>query len=259
MIIYIYVEDNWRAIQRKNELIQKFNEKHPKSIINIFDLEENHNLEQLLNFLENQSLFTQKKLGIVYNLFKLNQKEIITKIKSILNDQNTYILIYEQNKPPKIFNFLTKKPTIFENFEILKGKKWLNFATQEIQKRNLILSNEALNTLNLIYEGNSFGFINEIEKISLLNKKNIDQNDLININIEISPNFWNLLNQLKNKNLSLRLQAFERIISLKEPLGKIFNILSYNWPEKIDNFAKYDLAIKSGKIEYEEALLDSIL
>lgn len=259
MIIYIYNEDDWRAIQRKNELIQKFNQKYPKSGIHFFDLEKENDLEFFLNFLENQSLFSEKKLGIVYNLFNLNKKDIIFKIKSILKDENIYLLIFEKNKPNKNWEFLQKKPAIFEKFEILKNKKWADFVLNEIKKRNINLNNQAFNLLIKIYEGDSFRLINDLEKLSLLNKKNINQEDLNEINIEISSNFWNLLNQLKNKNLTLRLEAFEKILNLKESLDKIFNILAYNWNEKIQDFAKYDLAKKSGKIDYEEALLDAIL
>lgn len=265
MIIYIYSQDSWRAIQRKNELIQKFNQKYPNSITYTFDLEEN-DLENFLIFLENQSLFAQKKLGVVYNLFNLDDKKIILKVKSILNNKNIYLIIYEKNKPTKNWSFIKKqndkkqeKTIIFEEFEILKGKNWNNFIFQEIQKRNIKLNSQIFNLLSKNYEGDSFRLINELEKLSLLNKKNIDYNDITDINIEISSEFWIILNQLKNKNLNLRLEAFEKILNIKEPLAKIFNILAYNWNEKIENLAQYDLAIKSGKIDYEEALLDAIL
>jgi DNA polymerase III delta subunit len=258
MIIFILAKDEWRARERKNELILSFKKNHPEAIINVFDLEENNNIESFSNFLENQSLFEKEKLSIVYNLFSSNKKELGDKIKKILFNKNIYVLIYEKNTPSKQFNFLLKKPVIYEKFEILTGKDFYNFALKEAKKRNLNLTPSALNFLIQFSENNSFKLITELEKISFLNNKQIDLKDLNNLGIEIQPDFWLLINQLKNPDLKLRMEAFEKILNFKEPLGKIFNILAYS-SQKIENFAIYDRAIKSGKLDYDEALLDFIL
>jgi hypothetical protein len=46
---------------------------------------------------------------------------------------------------------------------------------------------------------------------------------------------------------------------MSDPAPKLFNILASQWKEKISQFARYDLAIKSGKLDYEEALLDAVI
>ncbi|MGC8775739.1 MAG: DNA polymerase III subunit delta [Minisyncoccia bacterium] len=259
MIIFIYNQDDWRALQRKNEVIQKFQQKHQNFEINNFNLEDDFSLENLLNFLKNQSLFEKVRLGIIYNLFSTKEKELINQIKSVLNSKNTHLIIYEKNIPPKQFSFLLKPPALFEKFEALTGKDLINFVLKESKKRNVNFTPTALNFFIQALGNDSFKIITELEKLSLLNKSKIDLKDLNELNIEIQPDFWFLLNQLKTPNLKTRMQAFEKILNFKEPLGKIFNILAYSWNEKIENFAIYDRAIKSGKLDYDEALLDAIL
>ena len=49
------------------------------------------------------------------------------------------------------------------------------------------------------------------------------------------------------------------MLSLNDPPPKIFNILAAQWQEKTPHMAAYDLAIKSGKLDYEEALTDLLI
>ncbi len=255
MIIFILAEDVYRGLQRKREIINKFLEKNPNYSINNFDLEKENAIDDFLNFLKNQSLFETKKFSILYNLFGFKNKELIKELKSVLEDKNNIILIYENKKPAKEFSFLLKKPVIFEKIEILKGKKWLDFVLNEIKKRNLNFSKQVLINISNSCEGDSFKLITELDKLSLLQRK-IEISDL---SIEEQLNFWDILSLLKNSNIGKRLWALEKIFSFKEPLAKAFNSLPYIYRERIENLAIYDKAIKSGKIDYDEALIDFIL
>jgi hypothetical protein len=67
------------------------------------------------------------------------------------------------------------------------------------------------------------------------------------------------MNGLKSYDLKNRLYAFESMLALGDPAAKIFNILASQWQEKIPHMAEYDLAVKSGKVDYEEALVDLLI
>ena len=56
-----------------------------------------------------------------------------------------------------------------------------------------------------------------------------------------------------------RLTALERMFAENEPPAKVFNIIAYQLPGRLEEMAAYDLAVKSGKMDYEEALLDLVL
>ena len=64
---------------------------------------------------------------------------------------------------------------------------------------------------------------------------------------------------MKGYDVRVRLTALETLLAMNDPAAKLFNILASQWKEKIPQFAKYDLAIKSGKLEYEEALVDLVI
>jgi hypothetical protein len=64
---------------------------------------------------------------------------------------------------------------------------------------------------------------------------------------------------LRGKEVSGRLRALETLLAQSDPAAKIFNILASQWKEKTLQIADYDFAVKSGKLEYEEAVLDLVL
>jgi hypothetical protein len=87
----------------------------------------------------------------------------------------------------------------------------------------------------------------------------IDKKDLDTFDLEVAPNYWGLLNGLKSFDVKNRLYSFEKMLSTNDPPAKIFNILASQWAEKIPHMAEYDLAVKSGKVDYEEALVDLLI
>jgi hypothetical protein len=87
----------------------------------------------------------------------------------------------------------------------------------------------------------------------------IDKKDLDVFDFEVAPNYWGLINGLKSFDIKNRLYAFETMLAGNDPPAKIFNILASQWQEKIPHMAEYDLAIKSGKVDYEEALVDLLI
>jgi DNA polymerase III delta subunit len=114
--------------------------------------------------------------------------------------------------------------------------------------------------LGTVYGGNTWGLITEIEKLAgFKNGAVIDKKDLDVFDLEVAPNYWGLINGLKNYDIKNRLYAFETMLAANDPPAKIFNILASQWQEKTPHMAEYDLAVKSGKVDYEEALVDLLI
>jgi hypothetical protein len=98
----------------------------------------------------------------------------------------------------------------------------------------------------------------DLEKLSALGVL-IDKKDLDKYDLEAAPNYWALLNGLKSSDVKNRLYALEKLFSINDPAAKIFNIVAAQAGDRIQHVAEYDLAIKSGKLDYEEALVDFVL
>ena len=129
------------------------------------------------------------------------------------------------------------------------------------EKRGVKLKTEddALEFLRSRYEKDEWGLATELQKIGTMGEGIRSRKEIEPLDAAETPNFFGLLGGLKSQRLAERLTALERIFASREPAVKFFNVLAYGGPEYLRRFAEYDVMIKSGKLEYDEALLDSVL
>ncbi len=126
------------------------------------------------------------------------------------------------------------------------------------------LAPSAAQFLATIFTGNSWALVTELQKLSGFKKAGagaqksapIDAKDLAAFDLDAAPDYWMLLNGLKNFDARVRLSTLERLFAMNDAPAKIFNILASQWKEKTAQMAEFDFMVKSGKFEYEEALVD---
>jgi len=262
MIIFLYGPDDYRREEKRRELVAAFVKKHGRLGIGHFDLAEEGGFERFWEFARNQSLFGSEKFAMVEHLFSadgVSDKVLATELATLIEQKGITVLITESSKPAKAFDFLVRKPVAAQQFGYLTGASWLRFVEQEAERRGVRLSREAMTFLAQVYEGDTWRLVTELEKMGALGSRTVERRDLAHLDAELAPEFWDLMNGLRSPRLSDRLAALERCFGTKEPAGKLFNILAYQWPEKLSAMAGYDLAVKSGKLDYEEVLLDLVL
>jgi DNA polymerase III delta subunit len=271
MVIFLYGADDYRREQRKKFYIEEFKKKYSGLSAEYFDLEEKNKLEDLLGFLRSSSLFQPKKLAALENVSESDNKKLAEILKPVAGDPAAVAVLSEKNKPAGALKFLIdlKKPSVVEEFDHLAGAEWIAFVKEEAKAREVVLSPEAVKFLAEIYTKNSWGFVTELEKLSNLgssqdprscdDKRLISRADLEALGLETVPDYWAVMGGLRSQSRETRLRALEKLLSQKEPPAKIFNILASQWREKIPQMAEYDFMVKSGKLEYEEALLDAVI
>jgi DNA polymerase III delta subunit len=261
MIIFLYGPDDYRRSEKKRSIIAEFSKKRSEIGLGIFDLEEKTALETLAEFLRTQSIFETAKLAVLENAFELDAPKLAKLLKPFVEEKNITILIAEKDKPVKALAFLLEKPAISQKFEILAGAEWASFIKTEVKENDVRLTDAAAQFLGTIYDGNTWGLITEIQKLRGFKDRGapIDKKDLDVFDFEVAPNYWGLINGLKNYDIKNRLYAFETVLAANDPPAKIFNILASQWQEKTPHMAEYDLAVKSGKVDYEEALVDLLI
>jgi DNA polymerase III delta subunit len=268
MIIFLYGPDDYRRQLKKVELIGEFTKKRSTTGLDFFNLENGSVSEELTAFLANQSIFETSKLAVIENAFEVPAPKLAKLLKPLLDIKNVTLLITEKDKPVKALAFLLEKPAIAQKFEALSGVEWTTFIKTEAKKLGVKFTDAAVQFLADVYQGNSWGVITELQKLASFaggtgtgaaNTVPIDKKDLNVFDLEIAPNYWGLMNGLKSYDLKNRLYAFESMLALGDPAAKIFNILASQWQEKTPHMAEYDLAVKSGKVDYEEALVDLLI
>lgn len=252
MLIYLYGSDSYRLKQKLNSIIDAYKKKHSDLTMDYFDFAESPDdvWLKLKNFVVSQSLFGSLRLGIVYGL--PNEKEKVDFLKGFLDSRAVSLIIVVEKPLGKDFNFLLKKPVLAQNFDLLDAPQLTAFIKSESRKKNLSLSSEQIYSLIRANEANTGAIMMEIEKIALGGEVAGD---------EFRPDFFSMISRLSGPApLSSKISSLTWLLETNEP-AKVFNMLSAfvkNTEEKT-KIADYDVAIKSGKLDYEEALLDLVI
>src|SRR3989344_1554227 len=265
MIILLHGPDEYLRLQKKNELITEFRKKHDGVAVGRFDLAEKDEFARFVEFVGSQSLFDPKKLAILDNIFSAEggaeEKDSQNVFKESAKNPNITILVSEKNKSSEKLTFLARKSVNIklQKFDYLEGAEWIKFISELAKENEATLQPEALKFLAEVYQNDTWGLRTELQKIALLPKKNIELKDLEKLGLEVSPDFYGLLGGLKNQELDKRLASLEKLFLLNAPMFKVFNMIAYQIPDKLGQMAKYDILVKSGKLDYEEVLVDFVI
>jgi DNA polymerase III delta subunit len=250
VIIFLYGPDAYHRQKKLKEIISQYQKKNSSLTSGDFDLEEENDWPRLKDFLTAGSLFGEKKLIVIRNPFAVSEKKDLKKLlQDSVTDKNNNLLISSIEAPLKDFAFLKNSPVIAQEFKFLTGANWKKFIDQEIKNRKLKTNASDYKFLLENYEGDCLALINELEKMSLSNGKIFSDGQ------SFQYQFFNLIRELANSNLNKKLMALEFLLE-NEDSAKIFNLLSSFSRNKKNVFADYDICVKSGKLEYEEVLLD---
>lgn len=260
MIIFLCGSDDYRREMAKRDWISRFEKKYSALSVERFDLAEAGALENFRVFARGQSIFEKSKLAIVENLAAADEKIAAKEFGEFADDKSTTILFSEDKKPAKALKFLAEAeaPSKFEIFEYPQGEEMPSFIKKEASRLGVNLKNDAVYFLAEIYANDTWGLVTELEKLAHLGIA-AGRKELEAIGLEAVPNYWATINGIKSQDIKNRTRALEKLFARNEPYAKVFNIISSLWKEKIPQAAEYDFKVKSGKLEYDEALLDLIL
>lgn len=258
MVIFLYGEDSYRRLQKQKEILEAYHKKYGNLSYDKFDLIEDNDTYRFKEFVTNRSMFDKVKLAVIDNVFKTSDKKIIKVIlKESLESKDVLLLINSDKKPAAEFKFLMEDPIQSQEFPLLEGLKLNSFINKESLNRGFKLSTETLNSLKDFFKNDTWGIITELDKIALAKDKEFKNEDYSD------RNYFELIGVLRNKkNIPQSLIALEIMLSEHhDDAARIFNSLSYYLRdrESAELFANYDVGVKSGKFDYEEALLDFVI
>ena len=274
MIIFLHGSDSYRRQKRLNVIAEEYRKKYSDLSCDFFDLENPEEFLRLKEFSGQRLLFDNKKMAVLNNVFEIETKESKDFFKKYLDSEDFTILISEEKLPPKELEFMIKKAFKVEEFPNFEAEKLRFFIQKEAKERKAILTPGTVNFLAEVYKNDSWGLVNELDKISLISPISpvdiIDLKKIGDYNYE-SPDIFAFINAVSrnwsfgsahDKSLARRIIALEKLfISQEEPV-KIFNIFaSLNWLPRqiIKKLADCDIMVKSGKMDYEEVLVDLAL
>lgn len=257
MIIFLYGSDRARLLIRRKELVDQFRKKHGHIDTAHFYADEDE-VGACEEFLYTQSLFRTAKIAILEEMLTLDRKALREMVERASSGVDL-LIVCAPKKPMKDYAFLFALPVKPESFEPLSDKEWRAFVASTAKSFGVGLDAQSLELLSLAHEGDTSWLMTELQTLRSLGKKQITKKDIEPFLPEATSEFWALVNGLKSPAIGRRLELLEEALTSRDGSAKTFHILASLWKEKIASFANYDLAVKSGKLDYEEALLDLVL
>ena len=264
MLIFLYGADSYRRIQKLSEIVEAFRKKQSNLSYERFDLSDEEEFFKFQSFAGNRSIFDPVRLAVLDGFDKQSAssagiKELKAILKTHFEAKDLVIVINSDKKPAAPFNAFLKPPTQVQEFPVLTDAEIASFIKKTAKALGFTIDTQTTHALIQTFGGNSWGITTELEKMTLINGQ---AKPALSI-YKPADNFFPLVNTLKySRSLRDRLVALEMILSdRKDDPAKVFNMLAYQLrsQEEADTLADYDVAVKSGKLEYEEVLLDYIL
>lgn len=247
MIIYLYGPDAYRRQEKLKWYTDQFKNKFSALTIDHFDLAEESEFDKLKSFSTAQSLFEDSKFGVLENVNEFKPKELENIFKLSIDSKTLTLVISTDKALPKDYKLSGKEGIIMEEFPAPKAEEFSSFIKKEAAKRNLKILPATLSILARNYSGDFYGVITELDKMAL--GGSLESSEEVN--------FFILVTRLqKAGNVKQVLPALERLL-MENDSAMLFNFLaSRAYGAVKTKMADYDVAIKSGKLEYEEALLN---
>lgn len=254
MIFYLYGPDTYRRNLVLNEtILAAYRKKHSDLSVREFSFEEKDALEQLTGFLAAGSLFDLTRLAI---LTEPQEAEKPKKLADLLNEyveeKNKTIVVVADKKLTKEFNFLLEKSVKSQEFESLDKAHLLAFLKKEAARLGFEgVSAEGLASIAIAYEGDTWSAMTELMGVAFGKQFEAPQS---------IPDFFPLIQGVKGGGVvGKQLGALHHLLEHHDA-AMVFNMIASmaDTSTKIQ-MADYDVAIKSGKMDYPEALIDLVL
>ncbi|MCR4275468.1 MAG: hypothetical protein NUV83_01805 [Candidatus Wolfebacteria bacterium] len=269
MIILLYGPDNYRRSQKLKEITHSYEQRQSLFSLERFDFDDSEEFYRFKDFAGQQLIFEGKKLAVLENAFNLEEKELkLLKeaLKENVKNENVILIISDSRELPGELKFVLDEAIKTQEFLDLDEEKTKFFMRSEAKKRGVEFSLAAENFLSAFFKNNTWGLITEIDKLQSLHQESakIEVSDLERAgDFFKSSDIYNFINAVSRKESpSEKLKSLENLFLNHEEPAMIFNFLAASRFLSFDllkKMADYDVLVKSGRIDYETALLDACL
>lgn len=263
MILFLYGEDSFRRKKKYAEIISEFVAKNGNLGLSEFSSED---VNDFINAVKNRSIFSPRTLISIkdIDIESLSSDTRIffenTLIKIIDSTEIIVLITSVQTTLAADISFLNNPSIKIQEFKNLSKDKLIFFVTKKAVEKGIKISEIDAQALIDSLSGDLWQINSELDKLVLA--KSYDP-----FTHQETAGYFELLNTIKfSKEHKQKLIALETILyKLKEDPARVFNGLAYSSPRGhipykwFGIMADYDIAVKSGKMDYEDALLDFVI
>ena len=267
VLIYLYGPDSYRRREKLLALVREYRAKHVQGDVIDVDLDETpEDWKRVRDYLNQPSMFSETKAAIVRECRAVDEKAWRDFLKAHVGTQKTFIFISDTDAPTKPFAFLRGETVTAQEFSRLTERSLEAFLKREADTRKLSFAPDAWRFFCEYVEANaepSWTGVNELDKIALAK---FPQPVTL-------PHVRTLIDWLSRRDVSYsarqiltapgvdrKLAYLEALFAQHEAPSYIFNSLGFQAQGRTAlALAEYDVSVKRGGLEYEEALLDFVL
>lgn len=261
MIYFLYGPDSYRRQEKLREIITAYRAKHAYADMHVLDCDDGGDAwAEAIDFSNQPSMFSSSKVLVVRESGAIKEKEWISFLKKNIATDSVFIFISDSEKPLKAFSFLLDSPHKM-TFPELFGKTLETFIQKEGKKRNVVFPRATLSVFVRLLEqsdNTSWRAVSEIERFSLLGYVSVSLEDFHTHSLLSAKStvYEETKKMLRAKTYAEKLGLFEKLLLEREAPSYIFNSLSFQ-SGGCDALllADYDVSVKRGALEYEEAIL----
>ncbi len=269
MIVFLYGPDGHRRSEKLRAMLAEYRAKYPMLDLLVVDLEdEPDDWARARDFLNQPSMFAEKKMLVVRGGGHVDERGWVRALKKELTNENTLVLISDGEKPLKALAFLLEpeKPSRSQEFGELESRALELFVRREAEARGVRFVPDALSFFLSYLEASparSVRAMRELERFALAGfSKPVTRAQAEEL-IWWAPSeeVFRVTRRLLTSPKSVRqnLVVLENLFA-REDGARVFNSLAYAADgAAAERLADYDISIKSGGLEYEEALTDFVL
>ncbi len=257
MLILLYGEDTFRSQQKLKEIIKEYQAKHQTGLNLMRFKEEDLDFSQVREKIEAVSMFNEKKLIILEDIFKNKDfKESFFDYikKNKLKDSQDIIIALHQIGKLAGANF-KRQVSMFEEFKPLEGADLINWIKKELDKNKATISQGAIKKLAAYIGNDLWQLNNEINKlISYKNNQPINEEDIdLLVKAKMDVNIFKTIDALAQKDKKTALKLLHEHLEQGENEIYLFSMFVYQMRTllKLRDLTDkgtpfFDLAKKSG-------------
>ena len=234
MIIFLYGEDSYRSEKKLKEIIEHYKQAH-KSGLNLVKIDAGkNNFEDFYSNLRVNSMFAEKKLIILNNIFrdKKFQDDFLAEIKN-LESLKDIIVVFENDSVDernKLFKTL-KKEAKSQEFNLLSGGPLLAWLDKEFENCKAKIDPMAKNMFmnctgnNLWLAGNEIKKMADFKAGKLINKEDVE----LMMKPKIENDIFKTIDAIAQKNKKQALVFLHKHIDNGDNVLYLLSMIAYQF------------------------------
>jgi DNA polymerase-3 subunit delta len=180
--------------------------------------------DEILNFIEQTSIFEEEKTKVFINADFLNKKDKKSFVEKLLKKDDKSVFLLDIGEKGKLQDFLTEKAKKIDSF----STKNINDLISSILKENEANFDDqtSLNYFIESVENNPFSIESELNKLINFNKIITKDNIITLVRSKTEESIFNLLNFILLNKHNLSLNTLDSLITNKFTIIEIITIIS---------------------------------